>query len=225
MDISLPDLLPSHQKTQPIYTSRLTLRPFQWTDLPNFYKLRITPEVMQWTSQGGIDTSIEQTREWMQKFIEDTDMTPGEIPRRNFNFVVSLRTDNVEKSANESENNDSNAFIGVCGLYGLDSLPVSPIPSLGYMYIPESWGKGYATEASLGFQAEWQRLITLGHQVHSIPVGSRQDMYSLRAVTHVKNLASAQILRKCGWTVYEEVEEDGMLLLRWIVDTSATATP
>ncbi|KAJ5108435.1 GNAT domain-containing protein [Penicillium angulare] len=225
MDISIPDLLPSHLKTQPIYTNRLILRQFQWTDLPNLYKLRTTPEVMQWTSQGGIDTSIEQTREWMQKYIEDTDTTPEKVTRLNFNFIVSLRTDNVEKVVDESGNSDSNTFIGVCGLPALDSLPVSPIPSLGYIYLPESWGKGYATEAALGFQAEWRRLIALAHQVYSIPAGSRQDLYKLRAVTDVKNLGSAQVLRKCGWTVYEQVEEDGMLLLRWIIDTSATATP
>ncbi|KAJ5644036.1 GNAT domain-containing protein [Penicillium longicatenatum] len=221
MEISLQDLLPPYSKTQPINTPRLTLRPFQWTDLQSLYKLRTTSEVMQWTSQVHIDSSIQQTREWMQRYIDDT-----EIPRRNFNFVITLRADKdnqPDELSPNSSSEDSSAIIGVCGLTGLDSLPISPLPSFGYMFLPNTWGKGYATEAAVGFQREWKRLIDLGHQTHSIPLGSRQDLYSIRAVTLATNIPSANVLRKCGWRTYEAIEENGEKLLRWVLDTSASS--
>ncbi|KAJ5634816.1 GNAT domain-containing protein [Penicillium herquei] len=208
MELSTQTLLPSWSKTTPIHTTRLIIRPFQWTDLESLHKLRTTPEVMQWTSQGTIDSSIQQTRDWMKLFIDETDSA-----RRNFNFVVTLRTDNSDDPANSQ-------LIGVCGLVVLDSLPVSPLPMLGYMFSPETWGKGYATETVLGFQREWRRLVDLAQQTHSIPPESVEEFYQIRAVTLENNVASAGVLRKCGWTMYEKVQEEDKSLLRWSVTCS-----
>ncbi|KAJ6028189.1 GNAT domain-containing protein [Penicillium herquei] len=213
MELSIKNLLPSYSKTTPIYTRRLILRPFQWTDLESLHKLRTEPEVMRWTSQGTIDSSTQQTRDWMQNFIYDT-----EAVRRNFNFVVTLRTDNSDDPANSK-------LIGVCGLVALDSLPVSPLPALGYMFSSEAWGKGYATETVLGFQGEWRRLVDLAQQTHSIPPESVEELYKIRAVTLESNVASAGVLRKCGWTMYEKVEEDDKSLLRWNLDQPVAPKP
>ncbi|KAJ5721867.1 GNAT domain-containing protein [Penicillium malachiteum] len=206
MELSIQNLLPSYSKTTPIYTTRLILRPFQWTDLESLHKLRTAPEVMQWTSQGTIDSSTQQTRDWMQNFIDD-----AEVARQNFNFVVTLRTDNSDDPANSK-------LIGVCGLVALDSLPVSPLPILGYMFLPEAWGKGYATETVLGFQQEWRRLVDLAQQIHSIPPQLVEELYKIRAITLESNVASAGVLRKCGWAMYEKVDEEDKSLLRWILD-------
>ncbi|KAJ5925585.1 GNAT domain-containing protein [Penicillium verhagenii] len=218
MEVTLQDLLPPYSKQQPIQTPRLTLRPFQSTDLQSLYKLRTTPEVMQWTSQVQIDKSPQQTREWMQNFIDETD-----IPRRNYNFVVCLRADNDDNHLDEHSHDSSpqanSLLIGVCGLTGLDSLPISPLPSFGYMFLPETWGKGYATEAALGFQQAWMSLISLGLQIHSVPSGLRHDLFNIRAVTLESNLPSAKVLRKCGWRTYETVDEGDKKLLRWILDS------
>ena len=214
MENSIKHLLPSYSNTEPIYTSRLILRPFRWTDIQTLYKLRTAPEVMQWTSQKTIDSSEEQTRRWMSNFIDD-DNGDEPVPRRNFNFVVTLHAD-------ESNGSTTPELIGVCGLTGLDSLPVSPLPSFGYMFVPEAWGKGYATEAALAFQGEWRRLISLVQQTHSLPAESMVDFYKLRAVTLESNAGSARVLQKCGWAAYEHADVEDEKLVRWILDTSVT---
>lgn len=214
MENSIKHLLPSYSNTEPIYTSRLILRPFRWTDIQTLYKLRTAPEVMQWTSQKTIDSSEEQTRRWMSNFIDD-DNGDEPVPRRNFNFVVTLHAD-------ESNGSTTPELIGVCGLTGLDSLPVSPLPSFGYMFVPEAWGKGYATEAALAFQGEWRRLISLAQQTHSFPAESMVDFYKLRAVTLESNAGSARVLQKCGWAAYEHADVEDEKLVRWILDTSVT---
>lgn len=150
----------------------------------------------------------------MSNFIDD-DNGDEPVPRRNFNFVVTLHAD-------ESNGSTTPELIGVCGLTGLDSLPVSPLPSFGYMFVPEAWGKGYATEAALAFQGEWRRLISLVQQTHSLPAESMVDFYKLRAVTLESNAGSARVLQKCGWAAYEHADVEDEKLVRWILDTSVT---
>ncbi|CRG91673.1 chitin synthase [Talaromyces islandicus] len=188
-------LLPRPSQIRPIRTPRLLLRPFQWTDVDDFVKLRSTPEVMQWTSQGRIDDSLDQTKQWMQKFILP-DNNNDEHPRENYNFAVFLRNNNTHDDIQEKE---EGAFIGVCGLVALNSLPVSSRPIFGYMFLPEAWGKGYGTEAVRGFQDAWREILAAS-QLDPADVA---DVGIIHAVTVSTNLASMKILRKCGW-----VEDD-----------------
>lgn len=191
---SIESILPRPSQTQPIYTPRLLLRPFKWTDLDNIAKLRSAPETMQWTIQGRIDDSLDQTKKWMQPFVLEDD----DRPRENYNFIVYLRSETGEGE-----------FIGVCGLITLSSLPVSPRPIFGYMFLPDAWGKGYGTEAVRGFQdAWWQTLAS------NLPDSVVADVGVIRAVTVIENLPSMRILRKCGWVEDDSVpKKEG--LVRW----------
>lgn len=197
---AIESLLPRPSQTQPIRTPRLVLRPLQWTDVDAFVKLRSTPEVMQWTSQGRIDDSLDQTKQWMQQFI-----LSDEHPRENYNFAVFLRTNTQDDTQQKQEG----AFIGVCGLTALSSLPVSPRPIFGYMFLPEAWGKGYGTEAVRGFQDAWWKMLAA--QLGPADVA---DVGIIRAVTVNTNLPSMSILRKCGWVEDDTVpKEEG--IVRW----------
>jgi len=199
--------LPKASQITPIYTPRLCLRPFRWSDLAGLVKLRSTPEVMQWTSQGRIDDSIDQTKAWMQRFIlTDTD----ERPLDHYNFVVHLR-DHTSCADGSSIGTEEGQLIGVCGLVSLNSLPVSSKPIFGYMFLPEAWGKGYGTEAVRGFQEAWWQM--LASKPDAIDIGT------IRAVTVATNTPSMNILRKCGWVVDDTLpEEEGVV--RWVLRRS-----
>ncbi|KAE8167465.1 GNAT domain-containing protein [Aspergillus tamarii] len=191
-------LLPKHSQTPPIHTARLLLRPFRAADLPAFYVLRTTPDVMRWTRQGRIDATIEETRKWMERFTHETET--GE--RHNYNFAVLRRKVPGEVPATESEEGD------VIGMMGIVSISPENGPEVGYLFLPETWGKGYATEALTGLVEAWWRLPTPEHGFS----GSGEEAGEvgfLRAVTHKANLGSAKVLTKCGWTVVGEGVDGG----------------
>jgi RimJ/RimL family protein N-acetyltransferase len=163
---------------------------------------------MQWTSKGCIDDSIDQTREWMQNFIYLND---EERPRKNYKFAVFLRNSRDGAANEENGEEKEGAFIGVCGLVSLNSLPVSPRPIFGYMFLPEAWGQGYGTEAVRGFQYAWWQIVASGLERADI-----EDFGVIRAVTLNKNVPSMRILQKCGWVVDESLPEEEPIV-RWVL--------
>ena len=75
---------------------------------------------------------------------------------------------------------DDGASIGMCGLLKRDNLPAV---DLGYAYLPEYWGRGYATEAALG---------TLRHAARKF------GLERVIAVVSPANTASIRVLEKVG---------------------------
>lgn len=114
-------------------------------------------------------------------------------------------------AAEENGEEKEGAFIGVCGLVSLDSLPVSPRPIFGYMFLPEAWGQGYGTEAVRGFQDAWWQILALGLERADI-----EELGVIRAVTLDKNMSSMRILQKCGWVVDESLPEEERIV-RWVL--------
>ncbi|KAE8313959.1 GNAT domain-containing protein [Aspergillus transmontanensis] len=202
--------LPTHSQTPPIHTARLLLRPFRASDLPALHVLRTTPDVMRWTRQGRIDATTEETSKWMERFTQDTE--PGEQP--NYNFAVLRKPISGAVHATESEEGD------VIGVMGIVSISPEDGPEVGYLFLPETWGMGYATEALRGFAEAWWRLPVPGDGVSGNGEGA-EEVGTLRAVTDKTNLGSARVLTKCGWTVVGEgVDGEGekkVELLYWIL--------
>ncbi|NQZ23601.1 MAG: GNAT family N-acetyltransferase [Colwellia sp.] len=78
--------------------------------------------------------------------------------------------------------------IGICGLLKRDELDY---PDLGYVFLPEFWGRGYATEAVKSVL----KVEIIKHSLNTI-----------LAITLTNNLSSKKLLNKVGFTLKETIE-------------------
>lgn len=104
-------------------TSRLHHRALAPVDAEAFFALNSHPDVMRHTGEPPLE-SVEQAR---QAIIDYPDFHTRGFGR----WGCFLR--------------DTDELIGFCGLKYLDDLDAVDI---GYRFLPEHWGKGYATEAA-----------------------------------------------------------------------------
>lgn len=211
---SMLPVLPRPSQTPAISTARLLLRPFKADDFSVLRKLRTTPEVMRWTHQGRIDLTEHETRAWMDNFIYEND----EKKRSNYNYVVwrreSAENDTPAKDNIEGTETEKLSFLGVLGVISLAGLHG---PEVGYLFLPEAWGKGYATEALYGFTTAWWEL-----PLHKSTASSNsQDQGKLFAVTSKSNTGSTKVLAKCGWSITgegtENIKDCQVEILKWIL--------
>lgn len=85
---------------------------------------------------------------------------------------------------------DRNEFIGWCGL---KYRPERNEIDLGYRFLQNHWGKGYATESALA---------TLKHGFEKL------NIPAITAMAHIENTASLKVIEKCGmhFQQFEQVE-------------------
>lgn len=103
-------------------TRRLILREFEESDASSAFNLNKNPEVLQYTGDEPF-VDEEDARLFLRNY--------GEYTRNGFGrWAVILR--------------DNNTFLGWCGL----KLHEDGMVDLGYRFMQEFWGNGYATEAS-----------------------------------------------------------------------------
>jgi RimJ/RimL family protein N-acetyltransferase len=84
---------------------------------------------------------------------------------------------------------------------------VDPCPEIGYSLLPESWGKGFATEAL-------QLMLTVWWGLPRRSWGDDDEKERVFAISERGNLGSCAVLRKCGFAIEREVdfEEDGIFV-------------
>lgn len=160
-----------------IETERLLLRAFTPDDAGLIYQLNLDPEVTRYTLDPV--TSIEQA-----KGILEQSILPQYALYNHGRLAVHVK---------QQLGATTSGFIGWCGL---KTRPELNEIDLGYRYMKNSWGKGYATEAayaSLRYGFE-----TLGYKRI---VG--------RALPG--NLASIRVLEKCGMAYTGEEVVEGLL--------------
>ncbi|WP_107808593.1 GNAT family N-acetyltransferase [Elizabethkingia sp. YR214] len=141
------------------------MRPFEETDAEDLFLLDSNSEVMKYVG-GVVSTEIEQSRqviEFIQKQYKE-------------NGVGRLAV--IEKS--------SNVLIGWSGLKYLtkEINGMKNVYELGYRFLPEYWGKGYATETAIA---------ALNYAFNEI----KTDIVYAMAVT--ENVGSNRVLQKLGF--------------------------
>jgi len=158
-------------------TNRLIMRPFEETDAEGLFLLDSNPEVMKYVG-GVVSTEIEQSRQ-MIEFIQN---------QYKENGVGRLAV--IEKS--------SNILIGWSGLKYLtkEINGMKNVYELGYRFLPEYWGKGYATETAIA---------ALSYAFNEI----KTDIVYAMAVT--ENAGSNHVLRKLGFEELGTFLDDGDL--------------
>ncbi len=158
-------------------TNRLIMRPFEETDAEGLFLLDSNPEVMKYVG-GIVSTEVEQSRQ-MIEFIQN---------QYKENGVGRLAV--IEKS--------SNILIGWSGLKYLtkEINGMKNVDELGYRFLPEYWGKGYATETAIA---------ALNYAFNEI----KTDVVYAMAVT--ENTGSNRVLQKLGFEELGTFLDDGDL--------------
>ncbi|RMZ86927.1 hypothetical protein DV736_g5844, partial [Chaetothyriales sp. CBS 134916] len=173
----------------PFTTPRLLLRPMRAEDAADLHILRTQYEVMKWTSTAKMDADLAFTASWMARFLPPNDAT-------TFNFVVE-------------ELSNPGRVIGIAGSH------IAEPPECGYMLRSDMWGKGYATEAVKAWLIEHWKLPRkevdvdeqmIGHFDRHVDNGIYREL--LRADIVEDNLASAKVLKKCGFVRAGSEQQD-----------------
>jgi len=141
-------------------TKRLRVRHFTSNDDDNYYALQGNPEVMQYIR-------APKTREESDLFLKEKILSAS---KREFKGYWAV------------EEKDTHVFVGC--------FVIIPIPDdvektqLGYSFLPEHWGKGYATEvAKEGVNYFY----------------NRTPLNEIYGVVEVPNIASKKVLLKAGF--------------------------
>lgn len=157
----------------PIETKRLILRPFVEGDEAELFLLDSNPEVMKYLGMAPLQE------------VSESKMMVEMIMKQYETYNVG-RFAVIEK--------ESNRLIGWTGLkFNTNTVNgYQDFYEIGYRYLPEFWGKGYAMESTLPF-------------VHR--AFEEMDVEVLYAYAHVDNKASLHVLKKLGFTENGSFEE------------------
>ena len=157
-----------------MHTERLFIRPFTLDDAAAFLPLVSDPEVIRYTGDEAA-TSVDGAREIL-----------ATRPLRDYAVHGFGRMACIEKS--------SGRLVGFTGLKFLEDLGEVDI---GYRFLPDCWGKGYATESA-------RPLMAYG-------IGEL-GLERIIGLVIRENLASAHVLRKLGLSFEREACLDGVAL-------------
>jgi RimJ/RimL family protein N-acetyltransferase len=150
-------------------TARLRLRAFEETDAEAFYRLNSHPEVMRYTGEPPCE-SVEAARR-------------GILEHRDWPDYGIGRWATVHKPTGQ-----------VIGFAGFKYLPEFQALDLGYRFLPEFWGKGLATEATVA-------CLAFGFDV--------LELDRLVAFTLADNAGSIRVLEKVGFLRQPAIMYDG----------------
>jgi RimJ/RimL family protein N-acetyltransferase len=163
----LPSQMPEQQ---PIETERLILRPFTLEDAEAWLPLISLPEVIRYTGDSPAQ-SVDDARESLRL-----------RPLRDYTLYGFGRLAVIEK--------ESGRLVGFCGFKYVIELGEIDI---GYRFLPDCWGKGYATESGAALMAQDRRARGIRRVVGTV---------------HPDNPASGRVLEKLGLRFERTLDPD-----------------
>ena len=152
-------------------TERLILRPFTLDDAEAWLPLITLPEIIRYTGAPPVST-VDEAREILRA-----------RPLRDYAVHGYGRMAAIEKS--------SGRLVGFSGLKYLEDLGEVDV---GYRFLPDCWGKGYATESA-------RVLMEQGVREHGVK--------RIVGMVHPENAASSRVLEKLGLVYERPLELDG----------------
>ncbi|EAW22183.1 GNAT family N-acetyltransferase [Aspergillus fischeri NRRL 181] len=179
-------------------TARLQFDALVDADAAGIHAIRGLEEVMKWSLKKVPDADLATTRKWVEEYLRPEPRVPG-----NVGYVIR----EIEPVSGSSgavggvDGDGKGRIIASIGLrYGLVKELGGKRWELGYIFHPDFWGKGYATEAVRGLMGAWPGIY------HRITWGEEQQERSGKvvAITDKGNEPSMRVLRKCGFEAVEE---------------------
>lgn len=179
--IRVKTTLPAICKPVPIETERLIIRPFVADDLERVHMMRSQPEVMQWSKKGLVDKDLATT-----KILVDSKLRGAGQNHQTFAICLKSTGKLIGTGGAHSR----------CGHLGW--------PELGYMFMKEAWGQGYASEFLKAVVAYWWSLPREEVEIEVEKASITKDdgggvIECLSACTDLPNLASQKVMGKCGF--------------------------
>jgi len=160
-------------------TDRLIINPISEKDFEDVYKVQSHPEVTKYLGNG-LPKSKGQAHELFEKLL---------VHQKKHGYSL---WPTYEK--------ESGAFIGFSGLIHLELNDENPEVEVGYWFLPEFWGKGYATEVTKAW-VDW------GFDTLSLD--------KVVAVTQPDHVRSQRVLEKSGFSCLGESTYLGINVFRF----------
>ncbi|KAI1326988.1 acetyltransferase domain-containing protein [Xylariaceae sp. FL0255] len=196
----------------PIRTARLLLRAPKASDGEAMFEMRKDADAMRYTSRGLPDTSIEQSRTYLARWLSPNDTSTY------YFTVVYLGEDGQLR-----EEDKTAVIVGSCGAAPLNTGFWFGWPEIGYSIRKDYWGKGLATELMRGWLAAYWALPreVVEIEVHPDTMGSLSDNANngegggavvnvperVTGLVGAENPASIRVLGKVGFQVFKRWEE------------------
>ena len=136
--------------------------------------------------------TMEDAKPWEEFILSEEAMKYFTFPRKRAESVAwierQLERYTLQKGGMMAVTDKKNGtFYGQCGLL-LQELDGEEVMEVGYSFLPQHWGKGYATEAAASFYKH-------GFDLKISPF--------IVSVIHVENIPSQNVARRNGLTIWK----------------------